>query len=219
MGDDRFLTLDEYVGSLQSMDESRVTLRGFTTDDLPEFLEWATDDEVTRFLMWDSYTSADDALNYLKNTAVPHPWLKAICVDGKAAGSIVVDRRAGFTVRGAAAGSANAALNVCRGVLGYCVARKFWGQGVATIAVRKMVAMAFQGMPGVVRVEALVNQRNGASRRVLEKAGFQLEGAMAKYQLVKGELRDCFLFATYAPPHHPSAAQSSQKSTNQSGHT
>ena len=90
---------------------------------------------------------------------------------------------------------------MCRGVLGYCLTRKHWGQGVGTIPVRKMVALAFRGMePAVARVEAVVDQRNGASRRVLEKAGFALEGTMGKYMLVKGKLIDCFLYAIYAPP-------------------
>lgn len=166
------------------IDASRVTLRAFTAEDFPEFLEWATDDEVTKWVTWDSYTSEEDALNFLKTVAVPDPWQKAVCVDGKAAGSVVVRRGAGF--------------DVCRGVMGYCLARKYWGMGVATVAVKKMAAMAFQGMD-ISRVEALVEHGNVASRRALEKAGFQLEGTMYKYLLVKGTLRDCFLFAIYAP--------------------
>ena len=174
-----------------SIDESRVTLRAFHEEDLPEFLEWATDDEVTKWVTWNSYTSEEDALNYLKNVAIPHPWTRAICVDGKAAGSIHVERGRGF--------------DCCRGVLGYCLARKYWGMGVVTIAVEKMVAMAFQGLD-IARVEALVDHSNGASRRVLEKAGFKLEGTMYKYLLVKGTLVDCFLFATYAPESSPTSS-------------
>ena len=168
------------------IDEARVTLRAFTAEDLPAFLEWATDDEVTRWVTWDSYASAEDALRFLQTVAVPHPWLKAVCVDGRAAGSVVVERGRG--------------VDACRGVLGYCLARKHWGAGVATAAVKQMVAMAFQGID-ITRIDALVDQRNVASRRVLEKAGFTLEATMFKYLLVKGTLLDCFLFANYNPLH------------------
>lgn len=167
-----------------SISESQVTLRAFTIEDLSSFLEWATDDAVTEQLVWDTYTSEEDARNFLINVAIPHPWLKALCVDGKAIGSIVLERGTGF--------------DSCTAVLGYCIARKYWGMGVATHAVRRIVELGFQEMD-IVRVEALIIQSNVASRRVLEKAGFSLEGTMYKYKLIKGKLRDCFLYARYAP--------------------
>lgn len=170
-----------------SIDKSRVTLRGFNTDDLAGFLGWATDDEVTKWLMWDSYTSEQDALNYLQDVAIPHPWIKAICVDGEAAGSMQVEPGTGY--------------DACRGVMGYCLARNYWGMGVAIIAGKQMLALVFQGMD-IARMEAVVIQDNIASRRVLEKADFKLEGAMRKYLLIKGKkLTDCFSLATYAPDH------------------
>lgn len=167
-----------------SISESQVTLRAFTIEDVSSFMEWATDDAVTEQLVWDTYTSEEDARNFLINVAIPHPWLKALCVDGKAVGSIVLERGMGF--------------DSCTAVLGYCIARKYWGMGVTTHAVRKIVELGFQEMD-IVRVEALIIQSNVASRRVLEKAGFLLEGTMYKYKLIKGKLRDCFLYAKYAP--------------------
>lgn len=91
--------------------------------------------------------------------------------------------------------------DACRGVMGYCLARNYWGMGVAIIAGKQMLALVFQGMD-IARMEAVVIQDNIASRRVLEKADFKLEGAMRKYLLIKGKkLTDCFSLATYAPDH------------------
>lgn len=67
-----------------------------------------------------------------------------------------------------------------------------------TIAVKLALSTGFQDLD-VVRIEALVQVSNSASRRVLEKAGFQLEGTLLKYIVTKGQVRDCFLFAAFRP--------------------
>jgi RimJ/RimL family protein N-acetyltransferase len=69
---------------------------------------------------------------------------------------------------------------------------------VATDAVRAATAYAFSGL-GMHRVFALPFAHNAASRRVLEKAGYVLEGRL-RYSAVKaGRVLDQWLYATYAP--------------------
>ena len=58
--------------------------------------------------------------------------------------------------------------------LGYMLAGDFHGRGLATEAVRAMVADAFD-RGGISRLAAVVDAPNAASIRVLEKAGFRLE--------------------------------------------
>lgn len=89
-------------------------------------------------------------------------------------------------------------MDSCRATLGYCIAKKYWGQGIMTIAVKLALSTGFQDLD-VMRIEALVQLSNSASRRVLEKAGFQLEGTLLKYIVTKGQVRDCFLFAAFRP--------------------
>ncbi len=168
-----------------NVDASRVTLRRFTAADLPDFMEWATDDNVTKTLVWDSYESQEQGLKFLNSVAIPHPWLKAICVDGRAVGSISLEKGQGV-------------MDSCRATLGYCIAKKYWGQGIMTIAVKLALSTGFQDLD-VVRIEASVQLSNSASRQVLEKAGFQLEGTLLKYIVINGQVRDCFLFAAFRP--------------------
>ncbi|KAH8944727.1 hypothetical protein BDL97_13G128300 [Sphagnum fallax] len=168
-----------------NVDASRVTLRRFSAADLPDFMEWATDDNVTKTLVWDSYESQEQGLKFLNSVAIPHPWLKAICVDGRAVGSISLEK-------------GQCMMDSCRATLGYCIAKKYWGQGIMTIAVKLALSTGFQDLD-VMRIEALVQLSNSASRRVLEKAGFQLEGTLLKYIVIKGQVRDCFLFAAFRP--------------------
>ena len=88
--------------------------------------------------------------------------------------------------------------NVRRGVaetgtLGYWIGQRFAGRGFATAAVRSMVDHAFDELR-LHRVEAACLPANHASRRVLEKAGFELEGRARAYLKINGDWADHLLF-------------------------
>jgi RimJ/RimL family protein N-acetyltransferase len=59
--------------------------------------------------------------------------------------------------------------------IGYWLGVPFWGQGYATEAARALVDHAFEDLE-LERLEADARVSNPASRRVLEKCGFQWEG-------------------------------------------
>jgi ribosomal-protein-alanine N-acetyltransferase len=61
--------------------------------------------------------------------------------------------------------------------LGYWLGRRFWGKGVMSEAVQVATQWAFESLR-VRRVWANVMGPNVGSSRVLEKAGYQLEGKM-----------------------------------------
>ena len=61
--------------------------------------------------------------------------------------------------------------------LGYWLGKKYWGRGLTTEAVKLMLKFAFEKLK-LHRVYASLFEENVASRRVLEKSGFKLEGIM-----------------------------------------
>ena len=61
---------------------------------------------------------------------------------------------------------------------GYVLARDAWGQGLATEALAAMVDLAAK--TGVIRLYALCHVDHAASRRVLEKGGFECEGRLRR---------------------------------------
>ena len=79
------------------------------------------------------------------------------------------------------------------GTLGYWIGQTYAGQGRATAAVRAVCRFAFDTLR-LHRVEAACVPSNGASRRVLEKAGFRLEGQARAYLKINGEWADHLLF-------------------------
>ena len=104
----------------------------------------------------------------------------AIVVDGEAAGSIGIFLKDDVYEKS--------------GELGYWLAEPFWGRGIVTAAVKEICAMAFHRYD-LVRIFAEPYARNIASCRVLEKAGFELEGVLRKSVFKNGQILDSCLYA------------------------
>ena len=78
--------------------------------------------------------------------------------------------------------------------LGYWLGKPFWGRGIMTTAVKAMTAYGFETL-GLVRIDARVYKGNEASARVLEKAGYKLEGLLRQAILKQGVPIDHYLYA------------------------
>ncbi|KAL3334780.1 hypothetical protein AABB24_031150, partial [Solanum stoloniferum] len=161
---------------------TEITLRPIELSDVDDFMEWATDEKVSQFCTWDTYTSKDQALDYINNNAILHPWLRVICTKNRAIGAISVTPNSGR-------------LDSCRAELGYVLAYKYWGKGIVTKAVKIAVSNIFEEWPNLERVEAFVDVVNKGSQRVLEKAGFLKEGVLRKFRNIKGRSRDMVIFS------------------------
>jgi [ribosomal protein S5]-alanine N-acetyltransferase len=92
------------------------------------------------------------------------------------------------TVGAIARGSANSAY------LGYWIARQFAGRGVMPTALAMVIDHCF-GDAGLHRVEANIRPENAASRRVVEKLGFRLEGTRERYIHIAGAWCDHLSYA------------------------
>ncbi|GKA60888.1 acyl-CoA N-acyltransferases superfamily protein [Tanacetum coccineum] len=79
--------------------------------------------------------------------------------------------------------------------IGYGLAAKYWGQGIATAAVKMAVKMVLTDFPDIVRLQAFTDVENIGSQRVLEKAGFKKEGLLRKYTLLKGCIKDTLVYS------------------------
>lgn len=78
-------------------------------------------------------------------------------------------------------------------VIGYGLAKEYWGRGVMTGAVTAMLRWGFDELD-LNRIEATTNPLNHRSARVLEKLGFKREGTLRDYRLDRGEFRDCWIW-------------------------
>ncbi|MCB0580227.1 MAG: GNAT family N-acetyltransferase [Phaeodactylibacter sp.] len=144
----------------------RLLLRWLCPDDLEDFLEYRSDPAVLRYQSMSPMSRAQ-AARFIKSQA--H---KAL---GKAGAyqQIGIERQSDGKLVG------DCALKLRAGEpriaeVGYTVNPAFQGQGYATEAVGALVGELF-GRLGIHKVAALVDARNPASFRVLEKLGFARE--------------------------------------------
>ncbi|KAF3774586.1 putative N-acetyltransferase [Nymphaea thermarum] len=162
-----------------------ISLRPFQASDLDDLMVWSSDDRVTRWCGWDSFTSREEGRRCLDHM-IAHPWNRAVCLDGRPIGCVT----ARLEHRG-------------RAELGYVLAYDRWGKGFATQAVKMAVPLIFHEFPDRERIDALVDVENIGSRKVLEKVGFVKEGLLRKYVCHKGKMTDMFIFSILASEYNP----------------
>ncbi len=104
----------------------------------------------------------------------------AICVDDRVVGGI------GFVL--------HSDIERISAEIGYWLGEPYWGRGIVTEAVIGVRDYAIKNHD-LQRVFAVPFVHNRASARVLEKAGFVLEGRMRKSAIKDGQVIDQFLYA------------------------
>ena len=79
--------------------------------------------------------------------------------------------------------------------IGYWFGREYWGQGFCTEAVVAVIDYGFETL-GLHRIFAQHISRNGASARVLEKAGFSKEGVLRQHARKWGVFEDVVCYGS-----------------------
>ena len=128
------------------------------------------------------YTHAD-VERWLNETVLPKEGtqglFRIICADGRCAGDVQLCCKEGAYRRDAD--------------LGYVLLDEYKGRGVMTEAVGRICAEAFEALD-LLRISARIYAPNLASRRVLEKNGFQLEGVMRRAVCKGDKVYDMHIF-------------------------
>jgi len=79
--------------------------------------------------------------------------------------------------------------------IGYWLGTAFWGRGIMTAALKAVTAHAFRAHPDLRRIYAVPYVTSLASARILEKAGFRLEGRMRQSVIKNGQVLDQFMYS------------------------
>ncbi len=141
-----------------------VTLRDVTEADLPSFYEQQLDPQATAMAAFPARQQDAFSKHWKRIMSDKTNTLKTILFNGSVAGNIVSwdqdDRRE----------------------VGYWLGREFWGKGIATRALRAMLAQVTRRP-----LYAHVARGNLASQRVLEKCGFRIAGTDLSLSAMPGE--------------------------------
>lgn len=161
------------------------TVRPWRGEDLPALVQHANDPAVARQLR-DRFPHPYEpahALGFLNwATLQPLTTVWAIAVDGEAVGGVGL--QLGHDIERVSA------------EIGYWVGQAHWGRGLATAALAGVTDHAFAQFE-LARIFAVPFADNQGSIRVLEKAGYVLEGRLFRSAIKAGVIRDQLLFARY----------------------
>lgn len=151
----------------QTIETNRLVLRGFRKSDGKAMFEnWASDEEVTRFLTWPAHANVQmtemlaDLWETENQNLKKYQWCIVWKEKNEPIGSISV-------------------VHMNEGIeeveIGYCIGRKYWNHGVVTEALEEVIRYFFEEVQAN-RVMARHDVNNPASGRVMKKCGMQLEG-------------------------------------------
>jgi ribosomal-protein-alanine N-acetyltransferase len=152
------------------------------------FQRVARDSEVTKYLLWSPHPDVKATRRVitekLNARADDRTWAITLQHGGDIIGLASCRRAAPHSVE-----------------IGYCLGRRWWGKGLMAEAL-DMLLGALEGDRGVYRVWATCNVDNERSARLLERAGFTLEGRLARhavYPTMGPEPQDSLLYAKARP--------------------
>jgi len=158
-----------------------VNLRVMEKDDLPLFVEWVNKPEVFGEYNPLHQMSKTEAEKMLDNPSDIKPFIIEK-KDGSKIGFIVH-----FHVLHLGTGTKQLEI-------GYSLIPSERGKGFCSEAVKIMVDYLFLSKD-IMRIQAQTDQRNGASQKVLEKAGFKKEGILRKNFFMRGEWTDDYIYS------------------------
>ena len=155
----------KHAGTLTIKTE-RLTLRRLDFSDAEMmFQNWANDDEVTRYLRFQSHKDVDESRaiiqQWVESYKEENMYLWGICLkDGEMIGTVGIMVTAEFDFKAET---------------GYCIGRNWWGNGYVSEALKAVIDYMFTNTD-IERIEAYHAVENPASGKVMANAGMSFEG-------------------------------------------
>jgi len=151
------------------LETERLILRRFVIGDAEAMFEnWASEDEVTKYLTWPTHADVENTKLILKyfieNYEKPdwYNWVIELKSTGDIIGNISVVK---------------IQENIEEAVLGYCMGTRWWGQGIMPEAGRAVIKYLFEEV-GFHRIAANHDKNNPKSGKVMKKIGMTYEGTL-----------------------------------------
>lgn len=170
----------------QTIETKRLILRKYKDgEEKYIFKNWASDDEVTKYLTWKSHKDesvSKEWIEFLKSNYDRkdfYEWTIVLKEIDEPIGSIsVVELKE----------------NINAVHIGYCIGRKWWHQGITSEALSALIDFFFDKV-GVDRLESRHDPRNVNSGKVMKKCGMKYEGTMRKADVNNQGICDCAYYA------------------------
>ncbi len=159
-------TVYRIFSHIPTLETPRLTLRGMRVSDAEDVFDYASREEVTRYLLWSPHPDIEYTRRYL--TYIGQRYRTGDFFDWA-----MVSRETGHMIGTCGFTSFN--FSADSGEIGYVLNPDYSGRGLATEAVREVIRFGFTSLY-LHRQEARFLQGNDRSRRLMERVGMCFEG-------------------------------------------
>lgn len=149
------------------IETERLLMRPWNTDDAADLFRYASDSRVAGPAHWPRHESEEMSREVIERFFLPNPMNFAMVLktSGRPVGCI------GLVLPG----EENVAVRENEREVGYWIGYPFWGEGLTSEALRRMI-LFFRDTLGLRSLVLTADSGNAASRRVAEKCGFRYVG-------------------------------------------
>lgn len=157
-----------HIGTIEMATE-RLTLRRFMIEDAESmFYNWASEEEVTRYLTWPTHASVEDSEGVIKE------WMAAY-EDKKTYQWAIELNDLEQPIGSISAIKVDDDIDAVE--VAYCIGTKYWNQGYTSEALAEIIRF-FMNEVGASRVCARHDVANPNSGKVMKKCGMDYEGTL-----------------------------------------
>jgi ribosomal-protein-alanine N-acetyltransferase len=192
----------EHKGTV-TLDTDRLVLRRFTEEDAEAmFRNWASDEQVTKYLTWPTHQSVDTSRRVLRH------WIGQYQNMDFYQWAIVLKGQNDEPIGGISVVDKDDRVKLMH--VGYCLGRKWWNQGIMTEAFSAVITFLFEEVKAN-RIEARFDPNNLGSGRVMEKCGLRYEGTLRQADYNNQGIVDVSIYGLLASEYY-AAKQGERKS-------
>jgi ribosomal-protein-alanine N-acetyltransferase len=166
---------------------NRLVIRDFVLEDWMDVHSYASDADVTKYMIWGPNTEKDTNDFIQRTIAMQQQQLR---IDFELA---VVLKETNTLIGGS--GIHITEPNI--GEIGYCFNPLYWQKGYASEAAAALTHYGFKTL-GLHRIYATCRPENIGSAKVMEKTGMQREGRLREHVWHKDKWHDSFLYSILA---------------------
>ena len=159
----------KHCGTKQ-IETKRLVLRRFRSEDASAmYKNWASDPEVTRYLMWPTHTSEEVSKKVLAD------WVSSYEKEDYYQWAIVVKENGDEPIGSISIVGLKEQVGLAH--IGYCIGRSWWHQGITSEALEAVIRFCFEELEAN-RVESRHDPNNPHSGAVMKKCGMTFEGTL-----------------------------------------
>ena len=153
----------------QRLETERLILRRFVIEDSAAmYKNWASDEEVSKYLMWPTHSSPEIS------RGVTEDWVNSYS-DEKFYQWAIVPKDIGEPIGGISVVHMNEEVSMVH--IGYCIGKTWWHKGITSEALKAVMDFLFDEVD-VNRIESRHDPRNPNSGKVMKKCGMKYEGTL-----------------------------------------